>query len=515
MEHVDRKWLTLIVVCVAVFMLLLDITIVNVALPDIGRSLHADFADIQWVIDAYSLTLAAFLLTAGSLGDLLGRRKVFVVGLAVFSLASLGCGLSNDSLMLNLMRGVQGIGGAIMFAQSLALIAEAFHGRERGTAFGIWGATVGASVAVGPLLGGLITEGLGWEWVFFVNVPVGAVAIWLALRYISEARDPNAPGIDWPGLVTFSGGLFLLVFALIRANPEGWGSALIVSMFIGAAVLLVAFFVIESRVPNPMLDLSLFRVPTFAGASIAAFGLSASMFALFLYLTLYLQNGPPHYSPLQAGLRFLPITLMSFFVAPVAGRLSSTVPVRFLMGLGLLLVAVGLLLMHGLTVHSDWTALLAGFLVAGAGIGLVNPPLASTAVGVVPPQRSGMASGINTTFRQVGIATGIAGLGAVYQSVAEDKVRTGFAALVDGRAGALAHEVANSEVARAMAQLPARARGTGAAIVQSAFIDALNTILLIGSITAFVAAVLTFLLVRTSDFVAAPSGEPAPAPAGG
>jgi EmrB/QacA subfamily drug resistance transporter len=515
MEHVDRKWLTLIVVCVAVFMLLLDITIVNVALPDIGRSLHADFADIQWVIDAYSLTLAAFLLTAGSLGDLLGRRKVFVVGLAVFSLASLGCGLSNDSLMLNLMRGVQGIGGAIMFAQSLALIAEAFHGRERGTAFGIWGATVGASVAVGPLLGGLITEGLGWEWVFFVNVPVGAVAIWLALRYISEARDPNAPGIDWPGLVTFSGGLFLLVFALIRANPEGWGSALIVSMFIGAAVLLVAFFVIESRVPNPMLDLSLFRVPTFAGASIAAFGLSASMFALFLYLTLYLQNGPPHYSPLQAGLRFLPITLMSFFVAPVAGRLSSTVPVRFLMGLGLLLVAVGLLLMHGLTVHSDWTALLAGFLVAGAGIGLVNPPLASTAVGVVPPQRSGMASGINTTFRQVGIATGIAGLGAVYQSVAEDKVRTGFAALVDGRAGALAHEVANSEVARAMAQLPPRARGTGAAIVQSAFIDALNTILLIGSITAFVAAVLTFLLVRTSDFVAAPSGEPAPAPAGG
>jgi EmrB/QacA subfamily drug resistance transporter len=514
MEHVERKWLTLIVVCVAVFMLLLDITIVNVALPDIGRSLHADFSDLQWVIDAYSLTLAAFLLTAGSLGDLLGRRKVFVVGLAVFSLASLACGLSEDSTVLNLMRGLQGIGGAIMFAQSLALIAEAFHGRERGTAFGIWGATVGASVAVGPLLGGVITEGLGWEWVFFVNVPVGAVAIFLALRYIDEARDPDAPGIDWAGLVTFSGGLFLLVFALIRANPEGWGSTLIVSLFIGAVVLLVAFFVIEARVSNPMLDLSLFRVPTFAGASIAAFGLSASMFALFLYLTLYIQNGL-HYSPLQAGLRFLPITLMSFFVAPIAGRLSSTVPVRLLMGVGLLLVAIGLLLMQGLTVHSGWTALLAGFLVAGAGIGLVNPPLASTAVGVVPPQRSGMASGINTTFRQVGIATGIAGLGAVYQSVAEDKVRSGFAALADGRAGALAHDVANQEVARAIAQLPARARGTGAAIVQSAFIDALNTILLIGSITAFVAAVLTFLLVRTSDFVAAPSGEPAAAAAGG
>jgi EmrB/QacA subfamily drug resistance transporter len=512
MAIVERKWLTLIVVCVAVFMLLLDITIVNVALPDIGRSLHADFSDIQWVIDAYSLMLAAFLLTAGSLGDLLGRRTVFVVGLAVFSLASLGCGLSDSSTLLNVMRGVQGIGGAIMFAQSLALIAEAFQGRERGTAFGIWGATVGASVAVGPLLGGVITESWGWEWVFFVNVPVGVVAILLALAYISEGRDPNAPGIDWPGLVTFSGGLFLLVFALIRGNPEGWGSALIVGLLVGAVVLLVAFFVIESRVSNPMLDLSLFRVPTFAGASIAAFGLSASMFAMFLYLTLYIQNGL-HYSPLEAGLRFLPITLMSFFVAPIAGRLSSTVPVRALMGVGLVLVSAGLLLMHGLTVNSDWTALLAGFLVAGAGVGLVNPPLASTAVGVVPPQKSGMASGINTTFRQVGIATGIAGLGAVYQSVVEDKVRDGFAALVDGRASALAHQVATGETAQALAQVPGRSRGAAAAIVSSSFIDALNTLLLIGSITAFVAAVLTFWLVRTRDFVTAPSGEAAPATA--
>ena len=508
----DRKWLTLIVVCVAVFMLLLDITIVNVALPDIGRSLHADFSDLQWVVDAYSLMLAAGLLTAGSLGDLLGRRRVFVVGLAIFSLASLACGLSGTSTLLNLMRAVQGIGGAIMFAQSLALIAEAFQGRERGTAFGIWGATVGASVAVGPLIGGVLTESAGWEWVFFVNVPVGVVAIALALRYISEARDPNAPGIDWAGLVTFSGGLFLLVFALIRGNAEGWGSTLIVSMLIGAAVLLVAFFLIESRVSNAMLDLSLFRVPTFAGASIAAFGLSASMFAMFLYLTLYIQNGL-HYSPLHAGLRFLPLTVVSFVVAPIAGRLSSTIPIRVLLGLGLVLVSAGLLLMHGLTVHSDWTALLAGFLVAGVGIGMVNPPLANTAVGVVPPQRSGMASGINTTFRQVGIATGIAGLGAVFQSSIESKVTSAFAAFVDGRASSLAHLVVNQESAGALAQVPARSRGLAAGIVQSSFIDALNEILLIGSITALVAAILTFLLVRTRDFIAAPSGKPAEAAA--
>jgi Major Facilitator Superfamily len=343
-------------------------------------------------------------------------------------------------------------------------------------------------------------------------VPVAVVAIVLALRYISEARDPNAPGIDWPGLVTFSGGLFLLVFALIRGNAEGWGSALIVSMLIGAAVLLVAFFLIEARVSNAMLDLSLFRVPTFAGASIAAFGLSASMFAMFLYLTLYIQNGL-HYSPLHAGLRFLPLTVVSFVVAPIAGRLSSTIPIRVLLGLGLVLVSAGLLLMHGLTVHSDWTALLAGFLVAGVGIGMVNPPLANTAVGVVPPQRSGMASGINTTFRQVGIATGIAGLGAVFQSSIQDKVTSAFAAFADGRASSLAHLVVNQESARALAQVPAHSRGLAAGIVQSSFIDALNEILLIGSITALVAAILTFLLVRTRDFVAAPSGKPAEAAA--
>jgi EmrB/QacA subfamily drug resistance transporter len=515
MAIVARKWWTLTVVCVAVFMLLLDITIVNVALPDIGTDLKANFSDLQWVIDAYSLMLAALLLTAGSLGDLLGRRAVFIVGLGVFSVASLACGLSDSSLLLNLMRGVQGIGGAIMFSQSLALIAQEFQGRDRGTAFGIWGATVGASVAVGPLLGGLITEKLGWEWVFFVNVPVGAIAIALAFTKMRETRDPDAPGIDWLGLVTFSSALFLLVFALIRGNPEGWGSTMIVAMLAGAGVLLVAFFVIEARVPNPMLELSLFRVPTFAGASVAAFGLSASMFAMFLYLTLYIQRGLG-YSPLEAGVRFLPITLMSFFVSPIAGRLSSTVPIRLLMGSGLVLVALGLLLMHGLTIHSEWTALLPGFIVAGAGVGLVNPPLASAAVGVVAPQRSGMASGINTTFRQVGIATGIAALGAVYQSVTESHVREGFATLTGaaGQAGRLASEVADQEVGRALAQLPPGSRGAAAGIVESSFIDALNSLLVIGSITAFVAALLTFWLVRTRDFVAAPGAEPATEMAG-
>src|ERR1700678_3707689 len=216
------KWWTLIAVCTATFMLLLDITVVNVALPDIQRSLHSSFSDLQWVVDAYSLTLAAFLLTAGIFGDMFGRRRIFAVGLSIFSVASLVCGLSSSSLMLNLARAVQGVGGAIMFATSLALIAAAFSGRERGTAFGIYGAVIGGAVAVGPLVGGAITSGIGWRWIFFVNVPIGVVAIFVTLTKIAESKDPRARRIDWVGFISFSVSLFLLVFALVRGNDEGW-----------------------------------------------------------------------------------------------------------------------------------------------------------------------------------------------------------------------------------------------------------------------------------------------------
>ena len=224
MPKLERKWWTLIAVCTAIFMLLLDITVVNVALPDIQRSLHSSFSDLQWVIDAYALTLAAFLLTAGVVGDMFGRRQVFATGLAVFSAASLVCGLSTTSLMLNLSRAVQGVGGAIMFATSLALIAQAFQGKDRGTAFGIFGAVTGGAVAVGPLVGGAITSGIGWRWIFFVNVPIGVVAIVITLARIQESHDPNSKRIDWIGFVTFSAALFMLVFALVRGNAAGWGS---------------------------------------------------------------------------------------------------------------------------------------------------------------------------------------------------------------------------------------------------------------------------------------------------
>src|SRR5271155_3578336 len=245
MAALDRKWWTLIAVCTATFMLLLDITVVNVALPDIQQSLHSSFSDLQWVVDAYALTLAAFLLTAGVVGDMFGRREVFAIGLGIFSVASLVCGLSTSSLMLNLSRAAQGVGGAVMFATSLALIAQAFSGRERGTAFGIYGAVIGGAVAVGPLIGGAITSGIGWRWIFFVNVPIGVIAVFITFTQIAKSTDLRKRKIDWVGFLTFSLSLFALVFALVRGNDLGWGSATTIGLLAGSAVLMVGFFINE------------------------------------------------------------------------------------------------------------------------------------------------------------------------------------------------------------------------------------------------------------------------------
>jgi EmrB/QacA subfamily drug resistance transporter len=352
MPALDRKWWTLIAVCTATFMLLLDITVVNVALPDIQHSLHSTFSDIQWVVDAYSLTLAAFLLTAGVIGDMFGRREVFAVGLGIFSVASLVCGLSTTSIMLNLARAAQGVGGAIMFATSLALIAAAFTGRERGTAFGIYGAVLGGAVAVGPLVGGAITSGIGWRWIFFVNVPVGVIAVIITLTQIQESKDANERRIDWIGFISFSGSLFLLILALIRGNDDGWSSPLIVGLLAGAFVLMTTFLVAEWKQADPMLDLKLFTRPAMTGVSFAAFTLAASIFALFLYITLYIQDDLG-YGPLAAGVRFLPLTVLAFLVAPIAGKLTVRIHARYMLGIGLLLIAGGCLAM-GFT-HSDST----------------------------------------------------------------------------------------------------------------------------------------------------------------
>ena len=285
------KWTTLIAVSIAAFMLLLDVTVVNVALPAIQDDLGASFNDLRWVIDAYALTLAATMLIYGSLGDRFGRRLVFVIGLAIFSLASLACGLAWDPLSLNVFRGLQGLGGAAMLATSLALIAAAYQGHDRSTALAVWGASVAGAVALGPMIGGVLVDGISWEAIFFVNVPIGLVTAALVARGVPETRDPEASGrIDFAGLVTLAASMSLLVVALFRGNDEGWGSMLIVCLFAGAALLLAAFIAVEARVKRPLLDLELFRRPTTAGASIAILAMATSAFAMLTFLVLYIQN---------------------------------------------------------------------------------------------------------------------------------------------------------------------------------------------------------------------------------
>jgi EmrB/QacA subfamily drug resistance transporter len=507
----DRKWWTLLVVCVGTFMLLLDITIVNVALPKMAHDLNASFSDIQWVVDAYALTLAALLLTAGSLADLLGRRLLFAIGLVLFAVTSLLCALSPSALFLILARGGQGIGGAIMFSTSLALLAQEFHGRDRGTAFAAWGATTGIAVAVGPLLGGALTDGLGWPSIFYINVPIGLIAAVATFARVPESRDPEGKRIDWIGTITFTAALFLLVLALIRVNALGWGSPEIVSLMAASAVLLVLFTISQVVQDNAMFDLTLFRKPAFDGAALVAFCLAASMFSMFLFLTIYLQT-ILGLSPLQTGLRFLPITLVMFVVAAVSGRLVGRVPARVPLGAGLGLVGAGLLLMRGITATSHWTVLLPGFIVAGIGIGLVNPALASTAIGVVPPRRSGMASGINSTFRQVGLATGIAALGAIFESQLKGTLAPRLAGTpAAGHVSQVAHAVAAGGAQQAVQAAPGGHRAAAALAIHGAFASAMNDILLIAAIVALAGAAVAFATIRQRDFAAYPTPEPAAA----
>jgi EmrB/QacA subfamily drug resistance transporter len=508
------KWWTLVAVCLGTFMLLLDITIVNVALPDIQRALHSSFADLQWVVDAYALTLAAFLLTAGSLADMYGRRLLYLIGLAVFTCASVLCGFAANTLMIQLSRGLQGVGGAIMFAVSLALLADAFRGKDRGVAFGVWGAVTGLAVSIGPLLGGLLTSGLSWRWIFFVNVPIGIAAVVIAVAKVSESRAPHATRPDWAGFALFTAALAFLVYGLIESNQKSFTDSLVLGCFAAAAVLLAAFVVVELRIRDSMFDMQLFRLPTFSGGAVAAFGLSASIFAMLLYLVLYLQD-ILGYSPLATGVRLMVISGGILLTATAAGRLTSRVPIRLLVGPGLLLVGVGLLLMRGLDAGSTWTHLIPGMIASGIGIGLVNPPLASTAVGVVPPQRAGMASGINSTFRQVGIATGIALLGSLFSNKVSQDVTAGVSR-VPGLAGhgqQIASAVKSGQIGHVIATLPAAAGRSVGMITRSAFTAGLNHILLVAAIIALASGVVSLICIRGKDF--AHQGAPGAASAEG
>jgi EmrB/QacA subfamily drug resistance transporter len=403
---------TVIVTCLATAMLMLDIAVVNVAIPNIGRDLHSGLTGLQWVVDAYTVILAACVLTAGSLADRLGRRFVLRIGLGVFTVASVVCATATNITTLDVARGVQGLGAAAMFATSLAILAEAFPvPKARNVAFAAYGATIGASFAVGPLLGGLLTAWVGWRSIFFVNVPLGLACLLGSIR-LRESSDPKPRRIDWLGQALLVGGLFLVVLGLLRGNVIGWRSPAILAELVTAIALLVTFVVVEHMRREPMLPLGMFRNPSFAGAQVAAFTMSASFFAMFIYLILYLQE-ILHLSPIRAGLALMPCTIVVFVVSGLSSQLVDRISHRAMISGGLGLAAIGLAAMTIAGTHSSWTALLVGEIVVGVGTGLFNPALSNVALSVVSERESGLAAGVNDTFRQMGIAVGIAALGAM------------------------------------------------------------------------------------------------------
>jgi EmrB/QacA subfamily drug resistance transporter len=498
MRQLDRRWLTLIAVCGATFMLLVDITIVQVALPTIQRRLGANFSDLQWVIDAYALSLATLILTWGSLADRFGRKRIFVVGLSVFTVASFLCGIATSATFLIWARALQGVGGAAMFATGLALIGQEFHGAERGRAIAAWGATVGAATAVGPLVGGALTSGLGWRWIFFVNLPIGILTVWLAVKTMVNVTDGSAARLDWAGLVTFSTSMFLLVYSLIRANTDGWTSSTILTLWVCAAFVMALFLVVEHVQERPMFDLSLFRRPSFVGVSLATLTIGAGMFAIYPYITFYLQNDLG-YSPLQGGLRVLPSTIPAFVVPLWFRRHAERLAPRLVLGAGMAITAVGLLTMVAMRASSSWLVLVPGLILTGFGIGIVNPAIARIGLGVVAPERSGMASGISNTFRTGGLAIGVAALGALF----ERKVGNSLAVAYHHPVPNVSTIVSSSGVAAAVRASHGLSNVAHNAHV--AFVSGMHLILVIGTIAVALGAVAGFAMVRHRDFQTAPA----------
>jgi EmrB/QacA subfamily drug resistance transporter len=412
----NRKWLTLAAVTFGLFMIMLDNTIVNVALPSIQRDLGSSVSQLEWVVNGYALTFAVLLLTGGKLADMLGRRLIFIVGLAVFTASSLACGLAGSEQTLIAARVVQGSGAALMNPATLSIITATFPARQRGMAIGIWAGVSASALAIGPLIGGVITEHIGWSWIFFINVPVGLVAIVVARLAITESRDSShEQRLDLPGLLASAVALFALTYGLIEANNYGWTSPRILSLFGVAAIALAAFVALELRQRLPMLDLSLFRNRTFAGANAAMMLVALAMFGVFFFVSLFTQN-ILGYSATQAGATFLPMTLLIVLIAPLAGRLSDRFGSRWLLGSGMTLLACALLLFSRLDQTSTFWAILPGALVGGVGMGLTMTPATAAAMGSVPVDKAGVGSAVLNSMRQVGGTLGIAVTGAIVAS---------------------------------------------------------------------------------------------------
>ena len=408
----NRKWFTLGAVSFGLFMIMLDNTVVNVALPSIQRDLGADLSELQWIVTGYALTFAALMLVGGKVADAYGRRLIFVIGIVVFTIASLLCGLAGSGEMLIAARVLQGAGAALMNPATLSIIAATFPPRERGTAIGIWAGTSALALAIGPLAGGLITEHLDWNWIFFVNIPIGILGIVASYLFIDESRDETHERLDLPGLATSSVGLFALTYGLIEANTYGWGSTRILGSFILAGVSLFAFVQLERRQRAPMLPLELFRNGTYTGANLVVLLVALAMFGVFFFVSLYMQN-ILGYSPVQTGAAFLPMTILIILVAPIAGKTSDRIGSRGLVTAGMILIAVQLLLFSRLSDDASYWDLFPAFIIGGIGMSLTMTPSAAAATRNVSVDKAGVGSAVLNSARQIGGTMGIALIGAI------------------------------------------------------------------------------------------------------
>ena len=502
-----RKWLPLITVSLGTFMLLVDVTIVNVALPDMAVDLKTSFTSLQWVVDAYALVLAALVLGTGTIADKIGHRRAYVIGLVVFAISSMICGVSPNPGVLITFRAIQGLGAAAMFATTFALLNSSYQGRDRGTAYGMWGAVAGASASIGPILGGLLTQGASWRWIFFVNVPVSVVVIALCVLVLVDQNAPAQRRIDYAGMVTFTGFAAAATYAFIHANEHGWATSTTTLLLLASVAFFVLFLVIESRVDEPMIELSLLRRRSFAGVLLAALVLNFSAFAFFTYTSIWMQS-VLGFGAIKTGLTGIPLSIAAFVTSAAIGRfLHGGRGAGAIIGGGLIAIGAGSLLnLALLRSENGWTGLLPGFIVAGIGVGLATPTLSSSAMAAVPIERGGMASGAVNSMRQLGYAFGIALLGTVFAA----RATTSFQGRHVPNANAAAHALAGGQAPGLLHAVPAQARQALDSALHAASLSGLHGAFLVAGVSGVLAGIAVLVMVRPPATAPAPAGSPAP-----
>jgi EmrB/QacA subfamily drug resistance transporter len=493
----NRKWWTLGAMCFALFMIMLDNTVVNVALPSIQKDLGASISGLEWTINGYTLSFAVLLATGGRLGDIFGRRRMFLVGVTIFALSSATAGFAPDATSLVVSRVAQGVGAALMMPATLSIITNAFPAHERGKAMGMWAGVSALALAVGPVLGGFLTESVSWRAIFFLNIPVAIGAVAASLFAVRESRD-NTVGreVDYAGVAILTGAMTALILALVEGNSWGWGSTEIVALLMAAAAGLVAFVAVELRVKVPMVEFRFFADRNFLGAVVVALIVSFSMLGVFFFLALYMQD-ILGYSPLEAGIRFLPSTLMIVLVAPVAGRMADRFGPRWLIAAGLAIVSASLFSFSGIAVDSSYLDLLPGFVLLGIGIALTMSPMTSAAMNAVAVEKAGIASGVLSMFRMVGGSLGVAVTGAIFQGLIRSKLDSDLAGtgVSAAQRSELAHQFGGGSSEGLHGMTPGQAKQAVAA-GQDAFVYALGHAMTVSAAVALTGAVLGATAIR-------------------